>query len=215
MRRHDNLTTEEVFTVIYKQNKWGSQESHSGAGSTLVQTETLRRDLPKLLQRYDIKTMLDLPCGDHNWISHIDLPLESYIGGDIVPDLIQTDVIKYSCPSKRFKVLDLLTSDLPEADLILCRDCLVHLSPKDIAQAISNLQRSSIKYLLATTFTNHKSNRDIRTGGWCPYNLQLHPFYFPEPIELLVENCPEDYPNWLDKSLGFWEIANLPKLGAN
>jgi hypothetical protein len=37
---------------------------------------------------------------------------------------------------------------LPKADLLMCRDCFIHLSDDMIALAIANILRSDIKYLL-------------------------------------------------------------------
>jgi hypothetical protein len=100
---------------------------------------------------------------------------------------------------------------LPRTDLIFCRDCLVHLSFEDVQRAIDNLHRSGITYLITTTFTRRNVNCDIPTGQWTPHNLQIMPFCFPEPIELVNENCTEFYPDYTDKSLGLWRIEDIPQ----
>ena len=73
---------------IYYENGWGSGESVSGPGSTLKQTENMRKELPGLLRTINAKVMLDVPCGDFHWMSQVDLPVTKYIGADIVPALI-------------------------------------------------------------------------------------------------------------------------------
>ena len=55
------------FTKIYKSNHWNSLESRSGEGSTFENTENIRLMLPKLLNKYQISILLDVPCGDFNW----------------------------------------------------------------------------------------------------------------------------------------------------
>ena len=55
----------------------GSQRS--GPGSSLVQTATIRRDIPALLASLGIRSFLDAPCGDFNWMRHVDLGVERYI----------------------------------------------------------------------------------------------------------------------------------------
>mgnify|MGYP000550077693 CR=1 FL=1 len=51
-------SNEYKFTWIYKNNHWQSKESASGTGSTLIYTENLRKELPKLFKKYSIKKYL-------------------------------------------------------------------------------------------------------------------------------------------------------------
>ena len=60
-----------IFTDIYKNNTWGDKESLSGPASNLPRTKNLRKVLPELAQLYNIKTMIDAPCGDMFWFSKI------------------------------------------------------------------------------------------------------------------------------------------------
>ena len=53
-----------VFAGIYSQNLWGHAESVSGAGSSLTATERARRELPAIWQQYQVRSLLDAPCGD-------------------------------------------------------------------------------------------------------------------------------------------------------
>jgi hypothetical protein len=98
----------------------------------------------------------------------------------------------------------------PAADLLLCRDCLVHLSFADIDKALRNIRRSSLAYLLTTTFPAESVNADIVTGDWRPLNLQAAPFNLPTPVELINEGCTEGDGAFADKSLGLWRIRDLP-----
>ncbi|MDR1323847.1 MAG: class I SAM-dependent methyltransferase, partial [Candidatus Margulisbacteria bacterium] len=65
---------------------WDSKESRSGGGSEVDATKTIRKTLPKLWKKYKIKTFLDVPCGDYNWMKEIDKSTITYIGGDIVQE---------------------------------------------------------------------------------------------------------------------------------
>lgn len=198
------------FTSIYESNHWGCEESRSGFGSTLEATKVLRRKMASLFDRLKIKSLLDIPCGDFNWMSQLDLSNISYIGADIVAKMIEDNTQRY--PSKKFITADLLNDPLPKSDLILCRDCLQHFSPEDVLRAVKNMRASGSKYLLATTFTNKdRSNSSIQTGQWSPHNLQLQPFNWPAPLEVLNEDCQEWYPHFNDKSLGLWELSELEK----
>lgn len=195
----------EVFTSIYAKHAWEG-ESVSGQGSDTEQTAILQQQLPLLLQQFGVHRLLDAPCGDFNWMQRVHFDLEEYIGADIVAELIAANQEKYGNATRRFVQRDLVTDALPTVDMILCRDCLVHLCFRDIRAMLQNFQRSESMYLLTTTFPQQPKNWDIVTGEWRGLNLQRSPFHWPEPLYLLNEQCPER----ADKCLGLWKIADLP-----
>jgi|SRR5579883_1215867 len=197
-----------IFIEIYKKNYWGNEESRSGNGSDLSQTEVVRRELPILIKEFELKSMLDLPCGDFNWMKMLKINAD-YIGADIVPEMIEQNKKLYENEKCKFLTLDIIKDIPPTVDLIFCRDLMVHLSIQDLKSALRNIANSGSKYLLATTFTNRDVNLDIPTGYWRPLNLQLEPFNFPEPLKLINENCTEDNGNWTDKCLGLWRIKEI------
>jgi hypothetical protein len=199
-------TVAEIFTETYRKRYWKSKESVSGRGAELGQTAVLRAELPLLLRRYGIRSLLDLPCGDFNWMQHVDLQGIRYTGGDIVDALVTQNQEKYGNAHRQFRRLDLLADALPDADCILVRDCLVHLSMAHIAQALDNIKKSNIVYLLTTSFPAVKKNEDIQTGYWRPLNLQIAPFSFTEPLFCLNEGCTELDGAFADKSLCMWKI---------
>jgi hypothetical protein len=165
----------------------------------------------RLLNELKAKIFLDIPCGDFYWMKSLDLGVRTYIGGDIVKDLIQINEREYSNENKSFFQIDLLNDPLPNADVLLCRDCLVHLSYRDIFKALNNIINSQITYLLTTTFTSTRENKDIRTGQWRPLNLVLPPFNFPEPQKVINEGCTENNEMYNDKALALWSINKLPR----
>jgi len=193
-----NMSIKETFTDIYENNLWTSSESLSGIGSELKNTELIRNELPYLFQKFDIKSMLDIPCGDWNWMKKVDLSSVSYIGADIVEKLIISN--KQSYPNIDFRTLDLTTDELPKVDLVFVRDCLGHLTNENVHKAIANIRNSGSKYLLATSFTRWNMNPDIQDGGWKCINLMIEPFYL-NPIYLINENCQEGYPHYNDKCM--------------
>lgn len=205
-----SMSTKEVFTEIYNSNHWKSPESISGTGSEFKQTESLIHDLGKLLTDMNIKSVLDLPCGDFKWMQKVDLSEIDYVGADIVEELIKNNIRQYKKRGNlKFKVLNLINDPLPKKDLIIVRDCLVHLSYEDINSAIKNIKSSGSKYLLTTTFTNHNLNYDIVTGDWRPLNLQEKPFNFSPPILIINENCTESNGEYKDKSMALWAISKI------
>lgn len=203
---------QQVFFDFYEENHWKSAESISGRGSELTQTLTLIEQLPKLFEKLKISRLLDVPCGDFNWMKNLLSDEMVYIGGDIIENIVLENIDKYQSDNINFEWMDLLTSALPAADAILCRDCLVHFSYADIEMAINNIKGSEVLYFITTCFIERDTNRDISTGNWRPLNLLAEPFNFPTPIEVLLEGCTESDGKYKDKALCVWNVADLPGL---
>jgi hypothetical protein len=198
------------FSQIYFRNIFGGSASRSGEGSNLVQTEKIRCELPGLMQRLGVKTFVDAPCGDWHWMRKTALGVEQYIGVDIVEALIETNGRLFGNASHAFLCLNMVEDPLPRADLIFCRDCLVHLAFDEAKNVIGNFKRSKSRYLLTTTFTNCRKNTDLVSGRiWRPLNLNLPPFNFPAPLMLINENCTEENGRFADKCLGLWLLEEI------
>ncbi len=196
-------TAQAVFSDIYENNLWGNSESLSGRGSTLERTAVIRRELPVLLAELGVKSILDVPCGDFNWMRQTDLGEVTYIGADVVPSLITRNRRLYAGKGRTFLTLDITGDLLPAADVILCRDCFIHFSFRDIRAALRNFKQSNARFLLVTTNTRVSEHRDIITGQGRNVNLLLPPFNFPEPLKLIVEDAE------LAKCLGVWRLDQL------
>jgi len=156
--------TQRVFERIVESNLKVGDESVSGPGSCLAQTAEIRQRLPFLIAGLNIRSMLDAPCGDFNWLKHVRLDLEEYIGGDIVPKLVEQNQRNFGNSKRRFLHLDITSDYLPQVDLILSRDCLVHFPFSEISAALKNFKSSQSTYLLTTTFTGPRPNLDIPMG---------------------------------------------------
>ena len=201
-----------TFTNIFLNNGWSGEESVSGPGSSMERTAVIREKLPGIFQQYKIKTLFDIPCGDFNWLRSLDLQAIQYTGADIVAPLIRQNRKQYQKDNIHFEVLNIIKDPLPAADMVFCRDCLVHLSNQQIAKALNNIIRSGSKWLLTTSFINRNRNEDIIPGSWRPLNLQAPPFNLPPALEIIMEDCKADGGIYADKSLSLWEIESLDKL---
>lgn len=202
-------TAKRVFTKIYRTNAWKSAESISGPGSEISQTKVVVAELSKLLQEKSIASILDIPCGDFNWMQQVDLSDVHYLGADIVKAIVRENARKYGNKRIRFEPLDLIQGPLPRVDLILSRDCLVHFCFSDAFAALTQIRASNSTYLLTTTFPSTLANTDAETGPFRPLNLQVAPFHFPPPILLINEKCTENEGRYSDKSLGLWRIKDI------
>lgn len=196
------------FIKIYKKNIFGSSESRSGSGSTLEQTAYIREVLPAVLRELNVKSFLDVPCGDFNWLKLVDLSGVQYIGGDIVPDLVEKNNQAYATPERTFKTINIIQDELPKVDAIFCRDCLVHMKFDHAMQALQNFKNSGSTYLITTTFTDRPENEELY-GIWRTLNLQKAPFNLPEPLKMINEKCTEGRMKFTDKSLGIWRLQDL------
>ncbi|PSL19331.1 class I SAM-dependent methyltransferase [Shimia abyssi] len=212
IKRLSQEDAEQTFTRYYKRNKWGDKDSASGKGSNLEQTATLRQELPGFLEELGVTTLLDAPCGDFFWMSKLDLGQITYIGGDIVPDLVKANNERFGTKGREFRVMNLMETQLPKVDLIFCRDCLVHLCFSDIAAAIKNIKASGSTWLLTTTFPEVPNNDDILTGQWRRLDMCKPPFNFPAPDKVIDEKLTAEGTRNTDKSMGLWRIADLPEL---
>ena len=201
-------STEEAFRHIVTENVWGVNDSVSGGGSDLYQTRIVRHRLPVLWSDLNVRTMLDVPCGDFFWMQHVPMDRISYIGADILPEIIQRNNELYERPNLKFRTMNLLEDRLPKTDLILCRDCFVHFSYSHVTAALRNICDSGSTYLLTTTFTQRR-NHDIATGQFRTLNLEARPISLPAPILLINEGCTEGDGIYHDKSLGLWHIPDI------
>ena len=203
------LGLQERFERIYSTNLWSDPESRSGVGSTLDSTAVLRDELPRALRQLEARVLLDVPCGDFTWMERVDLSGIDYIGGDIVPSIVEQNERLHAGESRRFVKLDLTRDILPDADVLLCRDCLVHLSYANIRAVFANIARSNIRFVLMTSFPGRGGNYDVADGDWRALDFQAPPFSFPEPRLAIVEKCEEEDGSYADKSLLAWRVQDL------
>jgi hypothetical protein len=171
------------FAAIYRNNMWKNAESASGFGSTLDATRQAREGLEQLIQQFD----------------------GQYTGGDIVADLIAANNARYASDKSRFQQIDLVADQLPSADLVLCRECLNHLSLAEAAAALNNLVTASRKVLVVTHYPALTANADQETSfRYRPLNLTHAPFNLPKP-DAVIDECASEQ----GKVLGVWDIGKL------
>lgn len=170
--------------------------SVNGPGSSIEFTHGLRKELPGLLRRYGVKTMVDAPCGDMTWLQHTDLSmLEQYFGFDVEPRIIQSNKDTYRADERFYFICsNLLTRKrFPHADLILCRDFLAHLTNEYIEHMVEAFRASGSTYLLASNYPGTENEftykpHDYTWLGYIerPHDLTLEPFGL-EQVDAIVE----------------------------
>jgi SAM-dependent methyltransferase len=201
-------TLSERFSAIYRNQVWlagRADGSLSGLGSDLENTKTIRLRLPELLARLNTKTMLDVGCGDFNWMRQLELNCR-YIGVDVAPCVIDQNIRNYGSANRTFYALDATTDPLPPADTILCREVFFHLSFADIWALIRNMRASGVCTMIATNDAGTDFNADILSGDFRLLNLTKRPFCFSRS-----ELCIPDDEVSPGRVLAVWNLSDVPR----
>jgi hypothetical protein len=198
---------EEVFTYIYKTKFWQAGDSVSGPGSELRVTQRMQRELSALIKRFGISSIADAPCGDLNWMRFVDMGTCTYVGYDIVQELVERNRSLFGA-TKEFRHFNLIDNVIEKADLIVCRDMLAHLTHGQIVKVLRNFKKSGSKYILMTTgLTTTDNSPDIMTGEVRRINFELAPFNFPRPLALIQEDIPFECER--GKHLALWFLDDI------
>ncbi|PJE29731.1 class I SAM-dependent methyltransferase [Pseudooceanicola antarcticus] len=157
------------------------RESISGPGSGLEAAQPTMKLLDRVLEERQIRSILDLGCGDWNWMRHMGLAERkiSYRGWDADPDLIASLTRAYGEGARiRFEMRDLTSELLPPHDLVIIRDVLFHL-PHEMAQRVITRIRNASRYMIATSFFCQGQNPSwgdcapVEIEGWGFYTIDL------------------------------------------
>ena len=197
---------------------YGNSTPLSGPGSTLDRTKTIRQILSDMVQTYDIKTMIDAPCGDLTWMSYFlkEHPTIGYTGYDAS----QRSLKRASDRLREMHITnatlineDIVKTTFPKVDLIFERDGLQHLSNGAALQILKNYADSGSTFLLATMNLTHYNqwNRNIEDGEYRPINLLLPPFRLPSPIAIFSEQHGTDGLQHYgqEKYTGLWLLSDI------
>jgi len=197
-------STEDIFSDYYENNRWKTPESKSGPGSTLHYTAHLRERLPIVIREWGIRSMLDAPCGDFNWMKEVQFEEGfTYIGGDIVPKMVADNASKYPSATRSFRRFDVVADEFPDVDMWFCRDLLFHLPHALISAALRNFARSRVRFAMITSHINDGSikNDDIATPGMFRLlDLRSSPYNLPPPL-IDIKDYVGRYP---PRNLSLW-----------
>jgi hypothetical protein len=207
----------ETFTDIYVNRKWNDtdkpDEPVSGPGSTLEFTSNLRKELPQLFDTFAIGTVFDAPCGDLHWMKEVlrECPTINYVGGDIVDALIDDHSTTYADNVNiNFAKVDIINDTLPEADLLICRDCIFHFSEADIKTFFRNFANSNIAAILVTSDTISDTNQDIKTGDYRLVDLHKAPYNFTNDSIYEIADWP--YPTPPTRKMYMWSRDQIAEI---
>lgn len=203
-----------AFRHIYLSNHWQNyfkldlQKSRSGPGSNLNYTSDMSRELEKFFAEKNIKTILDIGCGDFIWMNLLlnkYYNYDKYLGLDIVDELIKNNNLKYSNDKISFKTFDLVKDEIPKGfDIILIRDVFIHLKNEQIVNFLNLLKNLDVKFFGVTSTPSLKKNNELKAvGRYRDINIEIEPFNLKNFLHKIDEKNNND-------TLNIYEIKKHP-----
>ena len=166
---------EDIFTNIYETNIWGNNgnkhySGSSGNGSSISYNEKYIKILKKIINDYNISTIVDLGCGDFRIgrLLYDDIDI-IYTGYDTYKKVIDYNITQYPAPKYTFKHLDIYTykENIIEGDMCILKDVIQHWTEEEIYIFLDYLTESKkFKYILLINCENwpHRWSRQGRTN---------------------------------------------------
>lgn len=192
------MTLADTFDRIYRGNKWNGVESRSGPGSGTAATHHLVSVLPKLCEMLNVRSVLNVGCGDDFWMP--ELPDAIYYGVDV--SRIALARARKTHPERSYAPA---YSKWPEVDLVICRDVIQHLSFETAVPLLDRISRHG-RWLLLSTYMRVE-NGDTFDGGYTEPNLMRLPYNLGPPMLMIFDGWDyetgEDYRD-TRKFLGLW-----------
>ncbi|MEX2164530.1 MAG: class I SAM-dependent methyltransferase [Sulfuricaulis sp.] len=150
-RSFGELSRQEAFSRIYSDNFWGRAAAghwSSGSGSVGRAAEAYKELICRFVEEHGITSVVDLGCGDFRIGASIAKAVHTYIGVDVVPELVGELRSRFGSPTVEFLCLDIVDDNLPLGQLCLVRQVLQHLSNEEIRRIIPKL--ACYKWVLVT-----------------------------------------------------------------
>jgi SAM-dependent methyltransferase len=131
-----------VFTEVYEKNMWGvGGEFYSGRGSYGQSAKGYGECIINFIKSNNIKSVVDLGCGDFAVGKLIVSECEHYVGVDVVPSLIAQNRSMFTAQNVEFECLDVTKDSLPDAQLCLIRQVMQHLSNAEIVMLLEKIKK--------------------------------------------------------------------------
>lgn len=131
------MSTEHVFSEIYRNRKWGKNVPSSGEGTSPSAVGPYLGFLKDFLNlNPKINSILDIGHGDWEMWPDGFFDKYKYFGVDVVSELSERLNLIHGSDNTKFLSGDFLKIPLPSCDVLLIKDVLIHLSNLDISKAL-------------------------------------------------------------------------------
>ena len=174
-----------VFDDIYAKSLWGVG---SGGGSDPDALGPYLAYLQNMLRTVNIRSILDLGCGDWRYVRTLDLCGADYVGIDCVRSVVDENTRKYSGDRVRFVFGDLLDMDFPPADLLICKDVLQHLPTEGVLRILPKLEKFPCCLLTNDWGSNVRDIGDT-SNPYAGLDLQSEPFSLQAEVVCDMQVC--------------------------
>lgn len=193
---------EEIFTKVYENKFWGDNKNgeytgSSGQGSAIdYNKDTYVPFLKKFITDNNIKTIVDLGCGDFRCgpLIYDDLNV-SYTGYDAYKKVIDYNSSQHSLPKYSFVHLDICKKkeEITDADICILKDVIQHWSLDYIYSFLDYIvEHKKFKYVLICNCCNEtRENSNIRNGDWRPLSCDYLPLKKYNPTKIYKYHSKE------------------------
>ncbi|MBV9826735.1 MAG: class I SAM-dependent methyltransferase [Alphaproteobacteria bacterium] len=163
----------QAFQRVYDENRWSIG---SGPGSSPRNTVEYRAFLERFIENNNVKTIVDLGCGDWQFSPLIDWSEREYKGYDVVPGIVEANRAEFQSKNVKFEVFRDI-NELPSSDLCIAKEVFQHL-PNDVISSYINVIRQKFRFALITNNIEPHAHCNIDTpaGGCRPVRLDESPF---------------------------------------
>lgn len=152
-RRLSRLSVQEAFDEVYRKGMWRQGNSSSGLGSEGLMAERYVELVEEYTSKHKLGTVVDAGCGDFSIGSRLAQNFERYMAFDVSQFIIETNKRRYADFRRKnvtFDVADMTSEAFPQADLVLIRQVLQHLTNAQIERVLKNLEASDWRRVLIT-----------------------------------------------------------------
>jgi Methyltransferase domain len=141
----------QVFEAIYRRSLWGEAadgQAYSGSGTYDPSVETYVAFLRNFIKERQVKSIVEIGCGDFAVGRQYADDVQSYLGVDVSAFVIERNKAAFGREGVSFECADASEQDFPRSDLCIIRQVLQHL---DNAAIVRILARSKAHgYVLVT-----------------------------------------------------------------
>jgi SAM-dependent methyltransferase len=164
----------EQFEHIYAINLWGG----SGEGSRPRHTHGYARFLARFLRENQVRSVLDLGCGDWQFSRYINWSGIRYYGYDVVRSVVERNQALFAASNISFHAYEGDLDQLPAADLLIAKDVLQHWSNQSVFNFLPRLKNYPLALLTNCVRPDGQptENIDDMDGGSRPLDLRRPPF---------------------------------------
>ena len=158
------MNNKEAFSAIYKNHKWGSgvDAPLSGSGSNALHANTYVEIVKNFIESQKISSVLDLGHGDWAMWKNYKFDGIDYVGIDVAEGLSEVVSKEHGDKNRKFISEDFTKLALPEAELLITKDALQHLSNADVIQVLNQINKYRFVIICNDIFFKENLKSELR-----------------------------------------------------